>query len=64
MAVGPTIHWRKSSFSGGDDNDCVELVGALDAVRDSRNPDGPVLRTDLCGFLTTVREGKFDQTRG
>jgi hypothetical protein len=21
----PTIHWRKSSYSGGDNNDCVEL---------------------------------------
>jgi hypothetical protein len=37
--------WRKSSFSGGQEVACVEvahLPGAL-AVRDSKNPAGPVL---------------------
>jgi hypothetical protein len=29
--------WRKSSFSG-EQTDCVELAGGLDAVRDSKNP--------------------------
>jgi hypothetical protein len=29
--------WRKSSFSG-EQTDCVELSGGLDAVRDSKNP--------------------------
>jgi hypothetical protein len=37
--------WRKSSYSGGNGGECVE-VGAADdavAVRDSKNPDGPKL---------------------
>lgn len=37
--------WRKSSFSSGDPNNCVEvgLAPGRRAVRDSKNPDGPVL---------------------
>ncbi|HEX6359113.1 DUF397 domain-containing protein [Actinophytocola sp.] len=36
--------WRKSSFSAGDPN-CVELAHLATgiAVRDSKDPDGPVL---------------------
>ncbi|MGI8329625.1 DUF397 domain-containing protein [Actinomadura scrupuli] len=37
--------WRKSIHSGQNDGDCVEvasLPGAI-AVRDSKNPRGPVL---------------------
>ncbi len=55
------MQWRKSSFSGGDNNDCVEVVGTLDAVRDSKNPDGPILRAGLRDLLTAVREGGFDR---
>jgi hypothetical protein len=57
----PTIHWRRSSYSGGDNNECVELVGTLDAVRDSKNPDGPILRADLRGLVAAVRESRFDR---
>lgn len=37
--------WRKSSYSGSNGGDCVELADAVDgvAVRDSKDPDGPVL---------------------
>jgi hypothetical protein len=55
----PTIHWRKSSFSGGENSDCVELAGTLDAVRDSKNPGGPILRADLPGLLTAIREDRL-----
>jgi len=37
--------WRKSSYSGQSQN-CVEVAGNLPgtvAVRDSKDPDGPVL---------------------
>jgi hypothetical protein len=40
-----TVAWRKSSYSSGGGNDnCVELSGSLDAVRDSKN--GAVLPLD------------------
>ncbi|CRK60277.1 hypothetical protein [Alloactinosynnema sp. L-07] len=37
--------WRKSSFSGGGNNDCVELdlAPTFSAIRDTKNPTGPVL---------------------
>ena len=40
--------WRKSSFSGGNGGNCVEVANSLGALRDSKNP-GPVLtgRVDL-----------------
>ena len=51
--------WRKSSRSGSQSN-CVELVGTLDAVRDSKNPDGPVLRVELGALLTAIKESAFE----
>jgi hypothetical protein len=44
--------WVKSSYSGGTGGDCVEIVALPDGgrgVRDSKDPDGPVL------VLTTVQ---------
>ncbi len=44
--------WRKSSYSGGNGDQCVEVAAVtslqrgpagLCAVRDSKDPDGPVL---------------------
>jgi hypothetical protein len=37
--------WRKSSYSGGNGGECVELAFTKHAtgVRDSKNPTGPVL---------------------
>ncbi|MEU9870374.1 DUF397 domain-containing protein [Actinomadura sp. NPDC048021] len=37
--------WRKSSYSASNGGNCIELAGAGDAVavRDSKDPDGPVL---------------------
>ncbi|XRQ03872.1 DUF397 domain-containing protein [Actinomadura welshii] len=40
------LPWRKSTRSGSNGGDCVELSGvpgAVVAVRDSKDPDGPVL---------------------
>jgi hypothetical protein len=50
--------WRKSSRSSGQDT-CVELVGTLDAVRDSKNLDGPVLHVDLAVFVAAVKAGEI-----
>ncbi|MES9539171.1 DUF397 domain-containing protein [Actinomadura sp. NPDC000600] len=37
--------WRKSSRSGSSGGQCVELAGAKDgvAIRDSKDPNGPML---------------------
>ena len=37
--------WRKSSYSGANGGNCVEVAAAARAVavRDSRDPEGPVL---------------------
>lgn len=56
--------WRKSSYSGGGQQ-CVELadLGAVTAVRDSKDPDGPVLqfpRAHMAAFITAVKKGRFD----
>ncbi|MBO2459314.1 DUF397 domain-containing protein [Actinomadura violacea] len=43
------IRWRKSTYSGGVENNCVELsdVDGQVGVRDSKNPDA--------GHLTLTR---------
>lgn len=52
-------HWRKSSFSNGQGGECVEIAGSLDAVRDSKNPTGGILRADLTALLATVKSGRL-----
>lgn len=40
------VTWRKSSHSGGNGGECVEVVSvdeAMVAVRDSKDPNGPAL---------------------
>ncbi|UNZ18185.1 DUF397 domain-containing protein [Streptomyces sp. 891-h] len=39
------LTWRKSSYSGGDQGQCVEVAEAAGAiyVRDSKDPDGASL---------------------
>ncbi len=53
--------WRKSSRSEGVSN-CVELACTLTAMRDSKNPDGPVLRvgrTAVADLLAAVKGSEF-----
>ncbi|MET8757222.1 DUF397 domain-containing protein [Lentzea sp. NPDC004782] len=52
--------WRKSSYSGGGGNECVELAVSTDdvGVRDSKNPDAEPLRfqlTAFCSFLDDLK---------
>ena len=53
--------WRKSSRSGSNGGACVEVARNLPrivAVRDSKNPDGPVLivsRDTWAQFITRLR---------
>lgn len=60
--------WRKSSFSQGQ-GACVELADLGDgvAVRDSKDPGGPVLRftrAELAAFLAGAKAGEFDDLAG
>jgi len=58
-----TAEWRKSSFSGANDN-CVEIARNLPgivAIRDSKNPDGPALsvtRMRWAAFMAAVKAGE------
>ena len=46
--------WRKSSYSGDQGGDCVEIAEtpAIVAVRDSKSPAGPILIIEPAAFST------------
>jgi len=50
-------HWRKSSFSNPNGNECVEVAVGQVAVglRDSKNPDGPRLTFDHSRWLAFTK---------
>ncbi|MBB5954153.1 hypothetical protein FHS29_000723 [Saccharothrix tamanrassetensis] len=55
-----TSEWRKSSRSQNGADNCVEVVSSPSraAVRDSKNPDGPVLvfaSAEFAGFLKHLK---------
>ena len=53
------IRWRKSSRSASA-AECVEIAHTGDAVRDSKNPDGPVLRVrSLAPLLNHLKNGRI-----
>jgi hypothetical protein len=57
--------FRKSSYSGAANPNCVEVgfVTAEVLLRDSKDPDGPVLRfttDEWKAFLAGVKAGEFD----
>jgi hypothetical protein len=55
------LTWRKSSRSANESN-CVEVSHTLDAVRDSKNPAGPILRAaGLSSFVLAAKAGRFDR---
>lgn len=55
--------WRTSSFSDG--MNCVQVakLGDSIAMRDSKDPDGPVLhftQGEMIAFLRGAKAGEFD----
>jgi Domain of unknown function (DUF397) len=59
--------WRKSSYSGNNGGNCVEVAANLPgvvAIRDSKDPDGGVLVFATRGwraFISDAKAGRFDQ---
>jgi hypothetical protein len=57
--------WRKSSYSGGQGGDCIEIADGLPGVvpvRDSKNPHGPALLfppAAWTSFVSAVRADEF-----
>ncbi|GHF51845.1 hypothetical protein GCM10018790_32200 [Kitasatospora xanthocidica] len=57
--------WRKSSYSGTNGGNCIEVAPGflgLVPVRDSKDPRGPALVFPAVAweaFVTAVREGDF-----
>ncbi|GAB3905210.1 DUF397 domain-containing protein [Microbispora bryophytorum] len=58
--------FRKSSYSGATNDNCVEVATNLPgmvAVRDSKDRSGPVLAftpSEWSAFITGVKNGDFD----
>jgi hypothetical protein len=58
--------WRKSSYSGSNGGDCVEVadnVPGVVAMRDSKDPGGPVLAftsAEWRAFTAAINAGEFD----
>ncbi|WP_219471361.1 DUF397 domain-containing protein [Nonomuraea rhizosphaerae] len=61
-----TATWRKSTRSGPDGGNCVEvaeLPGGYRGVRDSKNPTGPALiftPSEWNAFINGAKNGEFD----
>ncbi|GAA2420554.1 hypothetical protein GCM10010191_34760 [Actinomadura vinacea] len=57
--------WRKSSRSGSTGGECVEVarIGVVNAVRDSKDPEGGVLAVGgqvWAGLLAEIKRGAYD----
>ncbi|MER0241957.1 DUF397 domain-containing protein [Streptomyces sp. HSW2009] len=58
-----TERWIKSSYSGNNGGDCIEIDAGAPAsvpVRDSKDPSGPALtfqQATWTAFLTAVKAG-------
>ncbi|WP_371801539.1 DUF397 domain-containing protein (plasmid) [Streptomyces sp. NBC_01732] len=62
--------WRKSSYSGGSEGQCVEVAdltatpfAGQRGIRDSKTPEGPALlipKGSFANFMTAVKAGEFD----
>jgi hypothetical protein len=60
------VRWHKSSYSGLEANNCVEVGHGLPhavPVRDSKNPTGPHLTftaASWAAFIASVKCGAYD----
>jgi hypothetical protein len=58
------VVWRKSSYSGSNGGECVELanVACSIGVRDSKNPEAHLIfgHDEMSRFLGNLRCGQFN----
>ncbi|MCG8920630.1 DUF397 domain-containing protein [Actinokineospora sp. PR83] len=55
--MSPRTTWRKSTKSTNGQS-CVEVLGTLTALRDSKNTAGPTLTTHIPTFITAIKSGR------
>ncbi|MFF6874441.1 DUF397 domain-containing protein [Streptomyces sp. NPDC012474] len=51
------MQWRKSTYSGDQGGQCLEVAHTAEtavAIRDSKNPAGPILTLDPATFTTFI----------
>ncbi|TYK51515.1 DUF397 domain-containing protein [Actinomadura decatromicini] len=61
----PCIRWRKSSYSGHEGGNCVEVadLARVIGVRDSKDPNGPKLALSpsaWSAFTAEIKSGAHD----
>jgi hypothetical protein len=65
MTEASDSRWRKSSFSGGGGEDCVEVASfattRMIALRDSKNPTGPRLHLSQAQWSKFIDAIKGDE---
>jgi len=52
------LKWIKSSYSGAESNNCVEIAALPDgdrAIRDSENPTGTVLVLNFAQWMELIK---------
>ncbi len=57
LDAAANLAWRKSSYSGGDGGDCLEVADGVPGavpVRDSKNPTGPALAFEAVAWSSFV----------
>jgi hypothetical protein len=60
-----SAEWRRSTYSGGNGGNCVEVAANLPgivAVRDSKDPEGSTLvfaTPDWRAFVSGAKAGRF-----
>jgi hypothetical protein len=62
-----TVAWRKSSYSDGGQNNCIEVADGIPGVvpvRDSKDPHGPALVFSASAWSSFVAAVKGDELPG
>jgi hypothetical protein len=63
----PAARWHKSSYSGDNGGNCIEVAHGIPGtvpIRDSKDPHGPALTFTpdaFAAFISAVRNGEFAQ---